>query len=154
MGLKIDGRFAPGDTIKLAPGNVKVQARATSQFHMDQVELIINGRVTRQLKLSDDKLSASLDGVVRLDTTGWMALRARGKSASLLTAPGLWAHTSPVYIDIPNRPMDAKADAAYFLKWINRLEADLRKRNRIPGGIDQHVKVQLNQARAIYHALR
>ena len=107
---------------------------------MDQVELIINGRVTRQLKLADDILSASLDGVVRLDTTGWMTLRARGKSASLLTAPGLWAHTSPVYIDIPNRPMDAKADAAYFLKWINRLEADLRKRNRIPGVIDQHVK--------------
>jgi hypothetical protein len=56
-------------------------------------------------------------------------------------------------VDIPSQVPDAGADAEFFLKWIDRLEDDLRKRDRIPGGIDRHVKIQIDQARAWYRAL-
>jgi hypothetical protein len=87
-------------------------------------------------------------------TTGWLALRASGPPSQPLAPRGLRAHTSPVYVEIPDRLPDARADAAFFLKWIDRLEADLRQRDRIPGGIGQHVKIQLDQARAIYQAIQ
>ena len=151
--LTVDGKRI-GSTLRLAKaGRVKVQAKANAQFPLNKVELIVNGQVVQTLKLADDKLSAKLDGPLDLKTTGWIALRASGPAAPPLAPRGLWAHTSPVYVEIPDELPDARGDAAYFLKWIDRLEADLKKRNRIPGPLSQHVQAQLTQARAVYRAI-
>jgi hypothetical protein len=32
------------------------------------------------------------------------------------------AHSSPVYVEVAGRPAGSKADAEYFLAWIDRLE--------------------------------
>jgi hypothetical protein len=64
----------------------------------------------------------------------------------------LGAHSNPIYIEMPGHPLDARADAEYFLAWIERLDADLKKRNRIPVGLE-HVKTQLDTARAVYRRL-
>jgi hypothetical protein len=62
------------------------------------------------------------------------------------------AHSNPIYVEMPGRPFDAREDAKYFLAWIDRLDADLKKRDRIPVE-PEHVQKQLDDARAFYRSL-
>jgi cob(I)alamin adenosyltransferase len=64
----------------------------------------------------------------------------------------LSAHSNPIYVEMPGRPLDARAEAEYFLAWIDRLESEVKKRGRIPVGLDQ-VQSQLDAARAVYRRL-
>ena len=49
----------------------------------------------------------------------------------------LAAHANPVYVEVAGTVPDAKADAEYFLAWIDRLAADAERRNRLPTGRPQ-----------------
>ena len=62
------------------------------------------------------------------------------------------AHANPVYIDLAGSRLDSKNDAEYFLAWIDRLEADLNRRDRMHTGRD-HVAMQLKAARSLYQKL-
>ncbi|PYK97513.1 MAG: hypothetical protein DME18_17155 [Verrucomicrobia bacterium] len=62
------------------------------------------------------------------------------------------AHANPVYVELAGSKLDSKADAEYFLAWIDRLEADLNRRDRMHTGKD-HVAMQLEAARDVYRKL-
>ena len=48
----------------------------------------------------------------------------------------------------------AKTDAGFFLKWIDRLEKDVKARDRIPtDALKKHVQSQLDGARVFYRGL-
>jgi hypothetical protein len=147
------GDSAPGDTIKLsAPRIVRVRARGWAQAPLDKLELIYNGRVVANGQHSADKLELALDHELRLDVTGWVAARASGPSAPDFAVGPQQAHANPVYIELSGSKLDAKADAEYFLAWIDRLEADLNRRNRLHTGRD-HVAMQITAARGVYRNL-
>ncbi|MFV1995364.1 MAG: CehA/McbA family metallohydrolase, partial [Verrucomicrobiales bacterium] len=136
-----------GGALKLPEaGPVKVSAKAESRLPLGQVELVHNGKVIHTLDLADDNLSSTFDAEINLTESGWLALRAQGSAN---------AHTNPVWIEIDGAPNSAAAtDAAYFLKWIDRLETDLKERDRIPNErLWKHVRGQLNKAREFYRAL-
>jgi len=143
----------PGDTLRLdAPRKVRVRARASSQFPMKSLELIFNGAVFPTSVTTNNAGELVLDQEVNLDRAGWLAVRCSSANVSLPGGSTLAAHGNPIYLEMPGHPLDARADAEYFLAWIDRLEADLKKRDRIPVGLDQ-VKTQLNAARAVYRRL-
>ena len=147
-----DGR-EPGDTLRLdAPRNVRVRARASSQFPMKSLELIFNGVVVPTGAATNKAGELVLDREIQLDRAGWLAVRCASANNSLTGGSSLAAHGNPVYVELPGHPLDARADAGYFLAWIDRLDADLKKRDRIPVGRDQ-VKAQLDAARAVYRRL-
>ncbi|MBI4662625.1 MAG: CehA/McbA family metallohydrolase [Verrucomicrobia bacterium] len=147
----VDGA-ALGQTIRVeSPRAAKVRGRAWSNSELDRLELLYNGRVVAQGKLSPDKLEAVMDADLPLDQSGWLALRTSSLRRSPLGVP-LAAHTSPIYLDLPARPHLAKADAEFFMAWIDRLEADLKKRNRVPAGLEQ-VRTQLEAARKKYREI-
>jgi hypothetical protein len=53
---------------------------------------------------------------------GWVAALARGPAHPQVLAPAVFAHTSPVYLDVGGRRV-AKADsAAWCLDWLDRVE--------------------------------
>ena len=81
-------------------------------------------------------------------------LSVRCRSANNLSPGGqaLGAHSNPIYVEMPGHPIDARADAEYFLAWIDRLDADLKKRDRIPVGLEQ-VKKHLDDSRLVYKRL-
>lgn len=94
-----------------------------------------------------------LDQEVRLDRSGWLAVRCASENSRFPEGGRmLSAHGNPIYVEIPGRPLNARSDAEYFLAWIDRLEGDLKKRDRIPAGLNQ-VKSQLDTARAVYRRL-
>jgi hypothetical protein len=142
----------PGNTVRLAaPREVKVVGRASSQFPLDQTEVVFNGKVIANAMLASDKLSAKFETSVNIPRSGWISLRARGPGHPDHTGGTLEAHTSPVYVEVAGKPAASREDAEYFLKWIERLSLFLRLRDRVPGAeLKQHVESQLEAARAAY----
>jgi hypothetical protein len=143
----------PGDTLRLAaPGQVRVRARASSQFLLQSVDLLVNGRVVFTNTIAGGANAMSLDHKVTIEHSGWITVRCSGANGSVPGGLMLVAHGNPVYVEIPGHAFDARADAEYFLAWLERLEADLKKRDRIPVGLER-VKTQLDTARAVYQRL-
>ena len=100
---------------------------------------------------NDDQRMAKLDGPVRLDKSGWLSLRASGPGHADHPVGSLDAHTSPIYVQLTGSPSGTREDAAYFLKWIDRLSLALRLRDRVPNdAMRQHIQTQLESARAVY----
>ena len=93
-----------------------------------------------------------MDEKVKIDRAGWLAVRCTSANNSSSGGVALGAHSNPIYVEMPGHPLDARADAEYFLAWIDRLDADLKKRDRIPVGLE-HVKAQLGTARGVYRRL-
>jgi hypothetical protein len=142
-----------GQTIHLsAPRSIKIQAKAWAQYPIEKLELIYNGRPVIAGKLDPDRLTGVIDEELRVESSGWIALRAIGRTPPYHIGSNLSAHTSPVYVEVKGHPLDSADDAQFFLAWIDRLEAALRKRNRIPAGLD-HVEMQLAAARSVYQKL-
>jgi TolB protein len=143
----------PGATLRLeSPRKVRVRARASSQFPMKSLELIVNGLLVLTNLPAKGERELVLDQEVNLDRTGWLAVRCASGNASFPGGSTLAAHSNPIYVALPGHQLDARADAEYFLAWIDRLDADLQKRDRIPVGLEQ-VKTQLDTARAVYRRL-
>ncbi|MDF1862332.1 MAG: CehA/McbA family metallohydrolase [Verrucomicrobiales bacterium] len=145
-----------GSSISLAkPGPVRVSARVDSPVPLDRVEVIGNGKVLKEIDLGEDRLSAEFTGELMIAESGWIALRAHGPAhPDIIRDPN--AHTNPIWISLEGHPnSSASKDAAYFLKWIDRLEADLRKRDRIPTDRQwEQVRAQLDGARNYYRSIR
>ena len=146
------GNHGIGDTITLdAATELPVKARATSQFPLDKVELIQNGHVVATATLSADKREGVLDQRVKLERSGWLSFRATGPGHPDHPAGTLDAHTSPIYVEVRGTPAGSRADAEYFLKWIERLSVALRIRDRVPNDeLRRHIQNQLESARSVY----
>jgi hypothetical protein len=148
----VDGR-EPGETLPLeAPRHVAVRARALSQFPMKRLELIVNGLVISTNVAANNDRDWVLDQEVKIEQAGWLAVRCASANTSFPVGSTLVAHSNPIYVEMPGHPPDARADAEYFLAWIDRLESDLRRRDRIPVGLE-HVRSQIEAARAFYRRL-
>ena len=141
-----------GDTIKLdAARELTVIAKAQSHFPMAKVDVIYNGAVIATVPLLDSKQQATLEAPIKLDRSGWLALRASGPGHVDHPVGSLDAHTSPIYVELAGSPAGARADAELFLKWIDRLSLALRLRDRVPNDeLRKHVQNQLEAARAVY----
>jgi len=144
---------AAGDTLRLdTPRKVRVRARASSQFPMKSLELIFNGGVVWTNTTATGERELVLDQEVNLNRAGWLSVRCTSANTALPGGSTLAAHGNPIYVEMPGHPFESRADAEYFLAWIDRLEADLKKRDRIAGSWD-HVKTQLDAARTVYRRL-
>ena len=54
-------------------------------------------------------------------------------------------------MEVAGKPAGSRADAEYFLAWIDRLEAQLKKRDRVPSEeLRKRVAAQLDAARSVY----
>jgi hypothetical protein len=143
--------LGPGDTLRLdAPGAVVVGIECQSQFPLDAVELVHDGAAVLGAKAEADASGrVSVARTIAVERSGWLAARAAGPAPAGYAAGRSIAHTSPIWLELQGRPQRAREEAAYFLAWIDRLEADLRRRDRVPGGIGR-VEALLEAAREVY----
>lgn len=150
--LKVDGRH-PGTDVRLAdPGQVKVTAKIWWQLPLRRAELVRDGKVIAAKEFADDGPPELVwEQEVPFERSGWLALRTSGPPHADNPGGEAYAHTSPVYVEVAGRPSAARADAQFFVEWINRLELALRERDRIPTAAERaHVAAQLEAARAVY----
>jgi TolB protein len=123
LGMTVDGAELGGEVTLPAGGReVTVSVRLRSNVAVDHLELVLNGKVVRQIPLEADRRSATATVRVPVDRSGWLLLRARGDRAIypiLDIFP--YATTGPIYLSVGGKPARSAADARYFTAWIDRM---------------------------------
>jgi hypothetical protein len=119
----VGGREA-GQELRLpaAAREVEARVRLWSNVPVDHLELVSNGRVVAEISTAGDHTHADTSVRLPLEGSAWFLLRARTDRA---VYPVLdlypYATTSPVYVISGGAPIRSAEDAAYFVRWIDRL---------------------------------
>jgi len=122
--LEVEAR-GPGEEIRLAAGR-PLHARVVlrSPVAVDHLQVIGNGKVAAEVRLDGDHTSAEATLTLPADNSGWYVLRAwadRPRLPVLDLYP--FASTSPVYVQVGDRPVRSPADASWFVRWVDRVIA-------------------------------
>ena len=157
LGFTLGGR-ALGDELRLPAGENKVKFTTwlRSIVPVDHLELICNGRVTRELKLSGDREGADIEDTVPLSQSGWCLLRAWSDKAEYPVLDDYpYATTSPIYVQVDGSTAKPAEDAAYFIAWIDRMIQDAKSNSDWNTEAEKtSVLDLLQQARAVYAGLQ
>jgi len=114
------GEYQIGDVVRL-DGATTQRARGVARGRSDfrALELVRNGAVVARVDSQriDGHFEATLDVDVRLDEPGWLALRIPDveQTKNELDQP-LFAHTSPIYVELGGRRMFDRAAATALLE--------------------------------------
>jgi hypothetical protein len=151
-----NGEHRQGGTVKLkAPGKIKLVSKVWSGVPLRRAEIVQDGKVVATQVFADKGTSTEVwETDVLVERSGWIAVRANGPAHPDNPGGEAFAHTSPIYVEVADKPAQARDDAEFFLKWIDRLDLALRERNRYLTPADKaHVASQLDAARAVYAKL-
>ena len=156
LGFSLGGKNL-GDEIKLPKSgqDVPFKAWVRSIVPLDHLEIVCNGQVAKELKLTGGRESGDFDGVLPLANTGWCLLRAWSEQSEypiLDLYP--YATTSPIYVQVAGSMIPAKQDGAYFTAWIDRLTKAAQAFSDWNDDAEKlEVMDQLSRARAVYEGL-
>jgi hypothetical protein len=157
--FSVNGREA-GDTIALPPGKAKlsVKARARSLEAYETLEILINGKVVRRVKPSGANFDASIEDTIEVERGGWIAARAHGPK--MLEYGATWskmpvfAHTSPVYLDMKGRPAPSAESAALLLEQLGYLDRWAAGQAKFPSPESRAEALRyIAEAKALYEKL-
>jgi len=116
----------PGDTVRRAAGRHTLEARVSlrSPVPLYHLEIIGDGRVVATLPLQGDRRAARGTVPLEVERSGWYLLRAYadGPARPVLDLYP-FGSTGPVYVEVAGSNVRSPEDAAYFVKWIDRLAA-------------------------------
>jgi hypothetical protein len=124
------GDKTPGGEVKLGAGkhDLKFSAWLRSIVPVDHLEVVCNGKVARALELKGGRDSGDFSGTLPVEKSGWCVLRAWSEKAEHPVLDAYpYATTSPVYVTVEGAPVAAAEDAAYFVKWIDRVREAVEK---------------------------
>jgi TolB protein len=113
-----------GDEIRVpvAPARLAVHARLESIVPIDHFQLVANGHVVASFALPGNRTAYALDTTIVVEKSGWYTLRAFSDHAQY---PVLdiypFGTTSPIYVTVAGAPVRSRADANYFVAWMDRL---------------------------------
>jgi hypothetical protein len=120
--LAVDGH-EPGDVIALPAGGghlaARVRARA-GQPIIRSIELVVNGRVVAREEPAEGAADVALDAEITVEAGAWIAARSLSDH-EIRSAynTSMAAHTSPVYVEVVDRPLFEPADATAILTVID-----------------------------------
>ena len=144
-------------------GGVKLEKKQETRFSaelasivpVNHLQIVCNGKLSRELKLDADRMHAHVDGQIPIETSGWCVLRAFSDKAEypiLDLYP--YATTSPIYVSVAGAPLHSPSDASYFQAWIDRLIAAAQTNPSWNTEAEkQSVLALLEKARKKYEAL-
>lgn len=95
-----------GDVLQLQqPQELKITARALGRSNFGRLELIRNGEVIRTANTEavGGHYETEWSGSVRIDEACWLAVRTATDAPANEFENPLYAHTSPVYVDLKGR---------------------------------------------------
>jgi hypothetical protein len=130
LGLEVDGKH-PGDVISRArPQTLHYRIALRSPVRVDHLELVQNGTMVKSFALAGDRRSLDAEGDLPIGTSGWLILRAwnDGSNPEVLDIYP-YATTSPIYLELPGGMPSDPEDAAYFVRWLDRVIADAGRRS-------------------------
>jgi hypothetical protein len=120
--FQADGK-PPGSEIALKAGgaNIEVRAEVRSYVPVHCLDVVMNGQVVSSREESSGAKTLTLNDRIQVPGPGWLAARC----ASRLDPTGslrIAAHTSPVYLRVPDHDLFSPSAAAYMLTLIEGAE--------------------------------
>lgn len=125
LGFTVEGKTQGAEIDLPADGGaLRIQGWLRSLTGIDHLEVVLNGKVVRTIPLAGDRTAADIADTIALKESGWLVLRAWNDHAT----PDVfdlypYATTSPVYVTVGGKKQRTKSDAAFFLKWIDKVKA-------------------------------
>ncbi len=157
LGFTLGGKEI-GDAVNLPSGESKVKFTVwmRSIVPVDHLQVVCNGEVVRELKISSDRETFDIDDTIPISRSGWCLLRARSDQSEYPILDSYpYATTSPIYVTVAGSTPKASGDAAYFIAWIGRLE------QAVNANLDWNTAAEktavlklLDDARAVYRKLQ
>jgi len=151
--LKVDGH-EPGDVIPMgSAGRLEAEVRVrAAQPVISDLELIVNGRVAAAVQARAGATELSLHESVEISAGAWIAARSRSTNEiqSAFTT-SMAAHTSPVYVEVLDRPLVPEAEDVAVVEqiisgartWVAELAAvvDPAERSRMVSFLDASLEM-------------
>lgn len=117
----------PGDTIALdRTGSVSVVARVVG-LGVETLEIVGPDGPIATIDVAPDAEEAELTADLDVAEPMWLAAAARGGIHPAVLGPQVYAHTSPVWVEVAGQSIARPGDAAWCLDWLDRFEALVRK---------------------------
>ena len=115
--LEANGKHGPGARLAIEAGEkVRFRARARSRSEIEALQLIVNGAVVAE-RAGAGARELVLEETVRLDRSAWVAARVFEPSGR----SEVFAHTSPIYFLVDERPAVVPESVRDLLQKIDRL---------------------------------
>ncbi len=154
INFTVDGR-GPGARLEAdGPHEVMVRTTVESLVPVSSLEIVVNGEVVQSVPLSEvssDRRVFSSQCSLRLERSSWIAACVRGPDDERIFDGPAFAHTSPVYFTLEQRPVRSLEDATYFHAWIEQLLRVVATRDRYPTIEDRKsVEALFRQAQEFY----
>jgi len=95
-----------GDTISLKePDTIKIKGRGEGRTNFKQLQLVFNGKVvaTTESKKNDGHFASEMKHTLTVDQPGWITLRIPLEAGNNEFGKPMFAHTSPIYIEIDKK---------------------------------------------------
>jgi hypothetical protein len=157
LGFSLGDR-QPGDELHLPAGENKVKFSVwlRSFVPLDHLQVICNGEVVRDLKLSGDGETADVEDTIPISRSGWCLLRAwNDKPEHPVLDQYPYATTSPIYVTVAGSNPKRADDAAYFIAWIDRLTEETKSNQDWNTVAEKNAMLEmLNSARKVYVQLQ
>lgn len=157
LGFTLGGKEL-GDELQLPSGEQAVTFKSwmRSIVPVDHLQVVCNGKVVRELKLSSNRKRADEKAAIPISQSGWCLLRAWSEKAEHpILDDYVYATTGPIYIKVAGTTQKSPEDVAYFIAWIDRLIAFAE------GNRDWNTEVEkaavlktLDEAREVYVSLQ
>ena len=146
-----------GEEVRLPEGGgrLRLRARMRSYVPVERFELVSGGRVVASFGLGADSMTAAVDTTIAAGGSGWYTVRAWSRAARhpVLDSYYPFATTSPIYVIVGGAPIRSTEDAAYLLKWTNRLDSLARASDAWNTSEERDAVLdQIARARAVYES--
>lgn len=129
--LTVDGK-RPGDVIQFDHSRtVRIEATGIGRHDFRALQLIQNGQVVHREPAANvsGSWSARMQRDIRLDASAWFAVRIDSPAHNEFDRP-LFAHSSPVYVDVAGKPVFDVEAARGLLRQLEESQADIQARGK------------------------
>jgi hypothetical protein len=127
--LLVDGH-GPGDVVQAVAGRrLAVTVRATGPG-VERLELVGPDGVLAAAAEPGGGATPAIDTAVEADRSLWLCAVARGPGHPSVLGPVVFAHTSPVWVEVGGRPVRRPASARWLLDWLDRFQALVAEHGR------------------------
>jgi hypothetical protein len=139
--LEVNGEI-PGGEVHLpdSGGNI-----------VEKLELFWNGKPVETIPVGGGARTLRIGKSLAVKQSGWLTLRARGGPSHPVDDEYVVAETSPVYVYTGKQPIRSRADAEYFIRWIDSITKQAEEH---PGWRSEkerkHVLAQFAEARNVF----
>jgi hypothetical protein len=117
--IELDG-CGPGEVVDRKPGAVMRAVARCTGVGVDHLAIVgPDGPVATAVV---DGEEATLETEITVEGPGWFAAVARGGAHPNVLAPFVYAHTTPVHVEVDGRRIGRAADAAWCIDWLARVE--------------------------------